>query len=248
MKADKSFIKVFFTIALIFSASLFTFAQKNSLPSGLTDKSSVDEILKWMDETIFPQARIGLESNASGTQQGEIPTSGTRYYEWAFFSKGFKLSNVDGCKITLQNNDFKLLRFETKYPDPSKGSLANFRKVADNQSKSTADFSMSLQNLKANKSPYRYTKKQETENLLETWRTEFKFKFGISFIPSKIPTQEKIKEIRTNSLTVEVAGAGENGQNDSMNGDELTFTFDDKQMSEDFYNAFSRAITLCKDK
>jgi hypothetical protein len=248
MKTDKFFSNAFFTIVLIFITSFSAFSQKNSLPSGLTEKSSVDEILQWIDTAIFPQARIGLESNASGTQQGEIPTANTAYYEWAFFSKGFKLSNVDGCKITLKNDDFKLLLFETKYPDPSKGSLSEFRKAADNKPTSTAEFSMSLQNIKANKSPYRYTKKLETENLLGTWRTEFKLKFGFTFIPSKIPTKEKIKEVIANRLALEVIGAGENGRNDSMNGDELTFTFDDKQMSEDFYNALSRAITLCKDK
>jgi hypothetical protein len=33
-----------------------------------------------------------------------------------------------------------------------------------------------------------------------------------------------------------------------MYGDEITFTFDDKQMSENFYAAFGRAIALCKGK
>jgi hypothetical protein len=33
-----------------------------------------------------------------------------------------------------------------------------------------------------------------------------------------------------------------------MGGNTVTFTFDDKQMSEDFYAAFSRAINLCKER
>lgn len=49
-------------------------------------------------------------------------------------------------------------------------------------------------------------------------------------------------------MEIEIIGVGQDGRNDSMNGDEITFTFDDKQMSENFYAAFSRAITLCKDK
>ena len=49
-------------------------------------------------------------------------------------------------------------------------------------------------------------------------------------------------------MRVEIINAERNEQNDLMYGDELTFTFDDKQMSENFYAAFSRAVTLCKDK
>lgn len=57
-----------------------------------------------------------------------------------------------------------------------------------------------------------------------------------------------MKSLLENLLEIEIIGVAQSGQNDSMSGDEITFTFDDKQMSENFYAAFSRAITLCRDE
>lgn len=128
--------------------------------------SSLKEILNWLDTTSFPHACIGLESNAAGLEPGETPTTATRYYEWAIFSKGFKLAKIDGCKITLRNNNVELIRFETKYPNPAEGSLDEFRKIQNNQSQFTGEFSVPLQKLKANKAPFHHTKKADQANLL----------------------------------------------------------------------------------
>ena len=57
-----------------------------------------------------------------------------------------------------------------------------------------------------------------------------------------------MKSLFENPMEIEIIGVGQNGRNDSMSGDEITFTFDDKQISEDFYAALSRAIILCKDE
>lgn len=244
MKRYKFLMNALFATALSFSVNSFVLAQKTVLPSGLTEKSTLAEILNWLDKTSFSHARIGLESNASGTEPGEIPTTATSYYEWAFFSKGFKLAKTEGCRITLRNDDLKLLRFETKYPDPREGSLDDFRKIQNQRPQFTGEFSLALHKLKANKPPYRHTKRAEKADLFGVWRTEFKSKFDFFFFPSK----DRMKSILENRMEIEILGAGENGENDSMNGDELTFTFDDKQMSENFYAAFSRAITLCKEK
>lgn len=244
MKTYKLLINALFFTVLCLNASFSVFAQKAALPSGLTENSSVEEILNWLDTTTFPEARIGVEANASGVEQGEIPTTATRYHEQAFFSKGFRLAKIDGCKITLKNDNVKLLRFETKYPNPAEGSLDDFRKIQNNQSKFTGEFSIPLQKLKANKAPYRHTKKAEQADLLGIWRTEFKRKSEFFLIPSK----SKMKSLLENLIEIEITGVGQDGQNDSMNGDEITFTFDDKQVSENFHAAFSQAIALCKDE
>ncbi len=244
MKTSQPIFCLLFLFALTFTLNSMVSAQKTTLPSGLTENSSFDEILNWIDKTSLPQAHIGLESNASVAELDEIPTTATRYYEWAFFSKGFKLAKIDGCKITLRNDNVDLIRFETKYPNPAEGSLDEFRRIQNKQSQFTGELFIPLQKLKANKAPFRHTKKAEQANLLGTWRTEFKSKFNFFLIPSR----EKMKTLLENLLEIEIIGVGQNGQNDSMNGDELTFTFDDKQMSENFYAAFSRAITLCKDE
>ncbi|MCC7308263.1 MAG: hypothetical protein IT173_11910 [Acidobacteria bacterium] len=226
------------------ASSIVSGQQSIALPSDLTENSSIEEVLSYLDTTIFPEARIGLESNAPGAEPDEIPTTGTRYYEQAFFSKGFKLAKTDGCTITLRNDDVDLLGFSTKYPNPEKGSLDNWRRIKTEESKYVGVFLIPLNILKANKPPYRHTKKADRAALLGTWRTEFTF--GSGGWGSLIPRIPKIKFPLENMF--EVIGVGPNGKNDSMNGDEITFTFDDKQMSENFFGAFSRAIDLCKGK
>lgn len=118
------------SMALCFGTSSIVFGQKSiALPSGLTENSSLEEVLNYLDATISPEARIGLESNAPGVEPDKIPTTGTRYYEQAFFSKGFKLAKTDGCKITLRNDNVDLLGFSTKYPNPVEGSLDDWRRI-----------------------------------------------------------------------------------------------------------------------
>lgn len=251
MKTFQSSFCPAFLIALSLILNSAVFAQKDTLPTALTEKSSLEQILNWLDKASLPQARIGLEANVKEPEAGEVITTATRYYEQAFFSKGFRLDKIDGCRVKLKNDDVELLRYMSGYPDPSKGSL-RFKKTQNDQF--TGEFFIPLQNLKANKAPYQYTKKAETADLLGTWRTEFKLKSNLSFfslfpvIWSKEKAQEKIEELRENAMRVEIINSKPNEQNDLMYGDELTFTFDDKQASENFYAAFSRAIALCKDR
>ncbi len=174
MKTFQLSLCTLFWVALSLALNSTAFAQNNSLPAELTEKSSLADILKWLDKTSFSQARIGLEANASGVESGDIPTSATRYYELAFFSKGFKLAKIDGCKLILRNDNVKLFRFETKYPNPADGSLDDFRKTQNDQSQFTGEFSIPLQKLNANKAPFRHTEKAELADLFGTWRTEFK--------------------------------------------------------------------------
>lgn len=242
MKTFQLLICTLLLVALSLALNSAALAQKNSLPTELTEKSSLADVLNWLDKTSFDQARIGLEANASGVEPDETPTTAARYYEWAFFSKGFKLAGIDGCRLTLRNENVKLIKFETKYPDPAKGSLDNFRKIQNNQTQFTGEFTIPLQKLKANKAPFRYTEKSEAADLLGIWRTEFKWKPDFFLIPSK----KKLKSLLENQMKIKITGAGQDARNDSMTGDEITFTFDDKRMSESFYTAFSRAILLCR--
>ena len=242
----KLLIKALFLAIFCFNLNSFVLAQKTAFPAGLTEKSSLEEILDWLDKTSFSQARIGLEANFNEPQIDEVITTSTRYDEQAFFSKGFHLVKIDGCKLVLRNDNTELIRFGTKYPNPAEGSLAGFRKIQSNQPQFTGEFSIPLQTLKANKAPFRHTKKSEKADLLGVWRTEFKRKWKSDFF--LIPSKDKLKSLLENQMKIEIIGVGQNGRNDSMNGDEITFTFDDKQMSENFYVAFSRAITLCKDE
>lgn len=98
-----------------------------------------------------------------------------------------------------------------------------------------------LQKLKAKKATYRHTEKADQADLLGMWRTEFKMKSEFFLIP----TREKLKSLLENLLKIEVIGVGQIGRNDAMNGDTITFTFDDREMSEKFDSAFRQAIKQC---
>jgi hypothetical protein len=244
MKTCKLLVRTLTVLAVGLGLNYVVVAQKAALPPDVTHKSSLGDVLNLLDAASFGSARIGLESNAAGVAEGEVPTTATRYYEQAFFSKGFRLAKIEGCKITLKNDDVKLLRFETKYPNPAEGSLDAFGRSQNGQAKFTGELSIPLQSLKPNKPPFRHTKKPETEALLGAWRTEFKFR-PAGFI---IPTKQKMESMLANQLKIEVSGGGQSGRGETMSGDELTFTFDDEQAGESFYAAFTRAIKLCEDK
>lgn len=249
MKMRKLFVNALLAALLSFAFHAPATAQKTALPVGLSQQSSLAEVLNWLNQNSFAEARIGLEADGTGVSPNDIPTAGTTYYEQAFFSKGFKVAKIDGCKLTLRNDNVELISFETAYPNPAEGSLDMFRKVSDKKSTFAGEFFIPLEKLKANKAPFRHTKKEEKAEQFGTWRTEFKVNYGFSLIPriARIPSQDKIKELMENAMRIEIIGAGTDGRNDKMTGGELTFTFDDKQKSEDFYAAMSRAITLCKE-
>lgn len=225
--------------------SCAAFAQSRSLPAGLTEKSSLEEIINWLDKTSFAEARIGLISDAPGLSADEIPTSVTRYAEDATFAKGFKLVKSEGCRLVLRNEDIKLLEFGTKYPDSRLGSLANFRKAGSATSFS-GDLVISLDLLsKKGKVPFQHTKKTERADVFGLWRTEFKGSDKISitkFNKWRVPNQE-VKILKDFELKIKASRAGDD---ESMDGDKLTFTFDDKETSEKFFAVFSRAVDLCR--
>lgn len=170
MKICKLLIKALFLAVLSFSLNSLVFAQKTALQSGLTENSSLAGILNWIDKTSLPQARIGLEANFKGPETGEVITTGTRYYEQALFSKVFCLAKIDGYKLILRNDNAELICFEIKYPNPAEGSWDKFRKTQNNQPQLTGEFSIPSKKLKANKAPFRHTKKEEKVTLLGTWR------------------------------------------------------------------------------
>ena len=183
MRTYKLLVNVLLATVLSLSVNTLVLAQKAVLPENLTEQSSLEEVLNWLDKTSFQEARIGLESNVSEPEPGEIPTTATRYYEWAFFSKGFKLAKINGCNIVLRNDDVDLIRFETKYPNPAEGSLDDFRKNKTNRSQFTGDFFIPLQELKANKAPYQYTKKAEKAALLGTGALNSSLNLILFFFP-----------------------------------------------------------------
>ena len=224
----KTFQPLLHALLLAVSISLLsskTFAQNNArLPPELNQNSSLPEVLEWLDKTSFANARVGL--NDSGSPNSEESNMGPygdgTPAQKPIFSQGFRLTNLENCTLTLRNDYMKIIRRPTKHWEGNKDESY------------VAELYIPLYRLSPGKGrePYRHTQDPEQARLLGTWRTEFKHKgffarhdVGISYFPA---AQRESKVY--------------------MDGETLTFTFDSKEMSEQFDAAFRQAIKLCKAK
>ena len=105
------------SFVLTISLTLGVFCQNKPSSSELKDKTSLTEILTLLGQ-IIPQAQPGLNSNFPDPQPGEIITEGTRYSESAEFSRGFRLSEIEGCRIKLTNDNAKLEEIKKALQNP----------------------------------------------------------------------------------------------------------------------------------
>ena len=166
-----------------------TLAQSQStLPPQAKQDSSVSEIVGRLDKTSLSHARISLKFEGVGQSLdgGDLMQlrgpSLSRLSEDLFFSSGFRLVSVDGCRLTLKNDQVKILSWGTSSNDRHLMSFANFlfegKKGEKKLTPRSAVLFIPLDKLsyKGGRKPYRYTKNPDTGKLLGTWRTEFKEK------------------------------------------------------------------------
>ncbi len=231
METLKRCLVSFLAIWLMSLSIPSAFGQENVLPPGLNQTSSLSEILAWLDKNSLPQARIGL--NLSSTSDS-IASEGRGIYESGVFSQGFKLIKADGCYLTLRNEDIKILSFRTNASRYDIQSLERFRSKGAGVTPYPAELYIRLNRMKAErgKGPRLHTKDPAKAKLLGSWRTEFKERGGR---PQDV-------------LLIVVLDSPPEAARDDMYGDTITFTFDNKQTSEQFNAAFRQAIKLCTSK
>ena len=193
------------------------------MPAELSRSSSVYEILKWLDGTSFAHARVGVKTGSSeGYPDSYNPDlqEGTPGYTLVF-SQGFRLSGIGGCTPTLKNGDTHLVDHSKLISDAGSHRAAELELRLDEMSPTKG------------KAPYRHTKNPEKARLVGAWRTEYKYKrFWRRRVVGALTLYSRESEER---LT-------------TWNGETLTFTFDSKEMSEQFDAALRRAIRLCNEK
>lgn len=204
----------------------------------------LSEILDQLNKTSFPKARIGLEFTGSESYTDSSDTwqsmnlNLSRLSEFANFSPGFTVASIDGCRLTLRNNQVKILNWGTSSYSVELMSLAKFvvdgKKGEKKLTPQTGVLTIPLDKLshKGGKAPHKYTKNPATEKLLGTWRTEFK---GRGFF-------------RRSMFEMEITAAEGPDLKSTMTSQKLFFTFDNKQERETFNKAFRRAIQLCSSK
>ena len=220
-----------------------TLAQnKPKLPPPLSASSSVSEIIDWLDRNSFSHARIGLEwkgpeSSADSTDAMQsITLSTSRLSEGLFFSQGFRLASFDGCRLTLKNDQVRILKYWTGSYDPQQMSFAKFliegKKGEKKLTPQAAVLSIPLNKTKGRQEPFQLIKSPTDAKVLGTWRAEFKEK-GF---------------FRRSIFEMEITAAEAPELKDKMDAGTLTFTFDDKEESERFNSALRQAMGLCARK
>ena len=227
MKTFRPQLHVLFLAVSICFYSSDTFAQnKVGLPPELNQRSSLREVLEWLDKTSFVHARVGL--NDGGSQGGSYEGGGSwdgMVSEKRVFSQGFKFANLDGCTVTLRNDDVKLLHYDSKAPETM---------IDKTRTQHVAELYIPLYRLSdtKGKAPYRHTRNPEKARLLGTWRAEFKHRGFFS----------------RHDVGMAIFGVGQRERKGYRDGDTLTFSFDSKEMSEKFDAVFRQAVKLCKKK
>lgn len=255
----KNFKKLFSLVLLsLFSLSALNstaFSQINSLPAGLDKDSTFEEIVDWLNKNSFPKAIVEIESNGNyNYESNDVPNNGTTYFEEAVFASGFKLNKGGTCKkLDLTNDHIRLLNFGTKYPDPSEGSLKNFRKENNDQKVFSGELRIPLKNLsyKGGKK----TRKLKSKDKTLIWYSSYSYgaDFGgffkvIDLIFDKDKAIEMIKDQMENGMQVRIRESGINNNSESLYASRLYFRFEDKTASENFDSAFRQLIKICSDK
>jgi hypothetical protein len=226
-----------YILLLLMPAALLrsTSAQnKKQLPAELGKSSTPAEIIDWLDRTSFADARVGLNNSGSpGVDEPGYSDGGT-VGERFVFSQGFRLANLDGCTLTLRNDDVKLLVYADKALFTIGGDDRHiFDEVGKTSTRYVAELYLPLHKISDHrgKGPYLHTRNRKQAALLGLWRTVFK--------PKGMFRQGH------RDFAISVFPAGQREKKEYMDGESLTFTFDSKETSEKFNTAFRRAIKLC---
>lgn len=237
---------VLLCISLIVSVCLRsdTLAEDQPAPPQVQQFSSVAEIVESLNKTSFPKARIAL--NFEGAEKyldrrdkmEEMVINGSRLSEELIFSSGFTVDSLDGCRLTLKNDDVKILSWTTKSYDRNLMSLAKFvlrpKKGQKKLTPQTGVLLIPLDKLsyKKGKPPHRYTKYSFEEKRFGTWRVDFEWS-GF---------------FKTSVVEMQITAAEGKDLTGKMTAQKLNFFFDDEKESDDFNVAFRQAIKLCSEK
>lgn len=132
--------------------------------------SSVTEVVDWLNKNSLSHARIGLvhegpESYLDGSDPAQSMTLNfARPSEALYFSSGFTLAGLDGCRLTLKIDQVKILN-EGALPQMSFARfLMDGKKGEKRLTPQAAVLVIPLDQLsyKGGKSPRRYTKDPAT--------------------------------------------------------------------------------------
>lgn len=209
-----------FFVASVIAGSSFSASSQNKtrVPGGLKEDSSISEILAWLDQTIFRNARIVLKDSRDDFVYRPPWDDAEPLKHTFIFLQGFRVTNIDGCNLMLRHDDAREVVKS---------------KVLNSPHNLAVDLWVQLNRMSPDKGSrtHRYTKDPEKVRLLGAWKSEFKYK-GWS---SKTMAALKLHSPRWDKPQL-------------WQGYNIAFTFETKEMSEQFETAFRQAIRLCRAK
>lgn len=204
---------------LLVLASFSALAQdKRVLPGGLKPDSTVTEILTWLGQASIPNARVVLKDSYADFVY-RPPWDDTEPMNHTFiFLEGFRVTNIDGCNLMLRHDDAR---------EVYKSKILNFK------SPLVVDLWIQLHRMSPNKGKrtHRYTNDPEKLPLLGAWKSDYKYRGWSSNTMAELkvhyPEQEEPQK---------------------WQGYQIAFTFETKELSEQFDAAFRQAIRACQSK
>lgn len=222
-------------IALIGVLSLDVPAQDKTLrPPALNENSSLAEIIDWLNKNAFPHARIGLKkrSHKGPKSRFGVPQS----YELGserFFSEGFHVKAVDGCQVELSNEHVTIV--DARNPDS--GPFYKFTTQRKGNQKLTPQLAVVYVSLnrmsdRRGKKPHLLSNDRKNGKSAGWWQANYE---QHGFFNKLIFDAEL--------TSVEGPQTKELGHFDF-----LSFTFESRELAEQFNTAFRRAIKICTNK
>jgi len=209
--------------------------EKVLLPPALNESSSLSEILEWLDKNAFPHARVGLRTrtSSSGAPRSfglarKSVSGGER-----IFSEGFHVTLVDGCQVLLTNEQVTIV--DARNPDS--GSFYRFITKKNGQRELTPQLatvfvSLNRMSDKRGKSPHLLSNDRKYGKSGGWWQANYeqhgffnKRIFDAELTPAEPPQTKELGHF-----------------------DYLTFTFESRDLAEQFDAAFRHAIKICSNK
>ena len=214
----KSFLKACLIGSVLALSSFSALAQIKPVLGDLEPDASAKEILSRLDQTIFQSARIVLKDSRDDFIY-RPPWDDTEPAKHTFMlTQGFRVTNIDGCNLMLRNDD---------------GREIISPRMENSSYPVVVDLWVQLHRMSPDKGKrtYEHTKDPRKVRALGAWKSEYKYK-GWS-----IKTMAELK-LRSPGWD----------KPQKWQGYQIAFTFDTKEMSEQFDTAFRQAIRVCRSK
>ena len=205
--------------------------EKSLLPPALNESSSLADTLDWLNKNAFPHARVGLKFKS---QKGPKSRFGVPQVYHAggerIFSEGFHVTLVNGCQVLLTNEQVTIVDAH----NPDSGSFYRFITKKNGQRELTPQLAtvfLSLDRMsdKRGKSPHLLSNDRKNGKSAGWWQANYeqhgffnKLIFDAELTPAEPPQTKELGHF-----------------------DYLTFTFESRELAQQFDAAFRHAIKLC---